>query len=88
MGSKQSQHHHTTQYQQTPTFPSSQAFITSSNAEKFHTQETKKLKGILKNKNDVQKPVKPVKYVEIYYMKDDNWQFIRVREVGNLLIKK
>jgi hypothetical protein len=26
--------------------------------------------------------------VEIYYMKDDNWQFIRVREVGNLLIKK
>lgn len=47
------------------------------------------LKGILKNKQNVQiyerpieKPVKPVKLVELYVLRGNEWKVTRVREVS------
>jgi hypothetical protein len=39
------------------------------------------LKGILKNKHNVQRIEKPVKIVELYVLKGDAWTITRVREV-------
>jgi hypothetical protein len=42
------------------------------------------LKGILKNKNSVQRIEKPVKIVELYVLRGNAWTVTRVREVSHV----